>query len=263
MLTWTSAIRRLGQRSSIHTVNPLELLTCRWFLGAEKVTTENASRRQFLTGFFRPSRERSDGVASKDHSVASISTENCLAHTGSFCSTCSERCPENGALVVTVGKPRVVAECCTGCGDCILLCPALIPAISRVPYEPPARYVGEAGLPSDRVLERDLPELREGQLDLELLRGWFCDLERHTQCLHLQGRPPRGKPGPTQPLTPGVSLKALLNGTLRAVQARYQYEGVLWMDTVLPEAVVKASESGTKSTTSFRLIRVQPDMLPE
>jgi len=50
----------------------------------------------------------------------------CLALTGSFCSTCSERCPVPGAILVEAGRPRVDEQVCTGCGVCVGVCPAPI-----------------------------------------------------------------------------------------------------------------------------------------
>lgn len=48
----------------------------------------------------------------------------CLAWQGSFCSTCSERCPIEGAIVVESGHPCVVEARCNGCGLCVQACPA-------------------------------------------------------------------------------------------------------------------------------------------
>ncbi len=48
----------------------------------------------------------------------------CLAHAGSFCSTCAERCPVPGAIVLDAGRPRVQEELCDGCGVCVGVCPA-------------------------------------------------------------------------------------------------------------------------------------------
>jgi ferredoxin len=51
----------------------------------------------------------------------------CIAHTGEYCVICSERCPEK-AITEDISKgfptPRVLAERCTGCGLCLLKCPA-------------------------------------------------------------------------------------------------------------------------------------------
>lgn len=56
--------------------------------------------------------------------LALILDRFCLAHQGSFCTVCSERCPEPGAILVEQGKPRVDPDHCTGCRICREVCPA-------------------------------------------------------------------------------------------------------------------------------------------
>jgi len=63
----------------------------------------------------------------------------CLAWQGSFCSTCSERCPVEDAIVVELGRPRVVEERCNGCGLCVQVCPAPLNALEFLsPTQPQA-----------------------------------------------------------------------------------------------------------------------------
>ncbi|MFL5355258.1 4Fe-4S dicluster domain-containing protein [Archangium sp.] len=57
----------------------------------------------------------------------------CLAWQGSFCSTCSERCPVEGAISVDMGRPRVEASRCNGCGLCVQMCPAPLNALEFLP----------------------------------------------------------------------------------------------------------------------------------
>lgn len=84
--------------------------------------------------------------------VAWIQPMACLAHTGSFCTTCSERCPVPGAIEVKAGKPTIDPDICTGCGTCAWVCPAptnavvVMPLADR-PLPPPSRAQdhGEAG----------------------------------------------------------------------------------------------------------------------
>lgn len=57
----------------------------------------------------------------------------CLAHTGSFCTVCSERCPVPGAIEVRQGKPIIHESACTGCGVCVNVCPAPSKAILVMP----------------------------------------------------------------------------------------------------------------------------------
>lgn len=65
--------------------------------------------------------------------VAHIKTSDCLAHQGSFCSVCVERCPIEGAITVTAGKPKIQARLCTGCGICHHMCPSPWNAILVMP----------------------------------------------------------------------------------------------------------------------------------
>lgn len=67
---------------------------------------------------------------------ARIHADDCLAFTGSFCTVCSEQCPVSGAIEVREGKPRIIAEVCTGCGVCHHVCPAPINAVMLLPASP-------------------------------------------------------------------------------------------------------------------------------
>ncbi|HZH78172.1 MAG TPA: 4Fe-4S binding protein [Archangium sp.] len=57
----------------------------------------------------------------------------CLAWQGSFCSTCSERCPVEDAIVIELGRPRVLDARCNGCGLCVQVCPAPLNAFEFLP----------------------------------------------------------------------------------------------------------------------------------
>ncbi len=48
----------------------------------------------------------------------------CLAYQGGVCFTCSERCPEPGAITTNQGIPTVHADICTDCTIRHDLCPA-------------------------------------------------------------------------------------------------------------------------------------------
>lgn len=75
--------------------------------------------------------------------VAWIQTMACLAHTGSFCTVCSERCPVENAIEVRAGKPRIREDVCTGCGVCAAVCPAPVNAIVVMPLaDRPAETTG-------------------------------------------------------------------------------------------------------------------------
>ncbi len=79
------------------------------------------------------------GVLTADASLAmgtaSIRVPNCLAHQGTFCTVCSERCPVEGALEVVAGKPVVHEQTCTGCGVCQHVCPAPYNAVLILPRQ--------------------------------------------------------------------------------------------------------------------------------
>jgi ferredoxin len=69
--------------------------------------------------------------------VVSVRPQLCLAWQGSFCSTCVERCPVEGAIALDAGRPRVVAERCNGCGVCVRVCPAPVNAFELRPAGSP------------------------------------------------------------------------------------------------------------------------------
>ncbi len=59
-----------------------------------------------------------------------------MAYRELMCSTCYERCPEEGAIVIERGIPQVVADLCTGCSDCHDVCPAPTNAILMLAPRP-------------------------------------------------------------------------------------------------------------------------------
>lgn len=98
------------------------------------------SRRDFLGNFLKHVREDArtedppvvEVKGECEDRVAVIQGRFCLAYQNNFCSVCSERCPEEGAIVVEKGIPTVNADHCTGCGICSDLCPAPRNAILMV-----------------------------------------------------------------------------------------------------------------------------------
>lgn len=98
--------------------------------------SQSVSRRGLFRAFMRPlsrhleaaKASASAGEASPDAEplpkVAVIQGRFCLAYQGGMCFTCSERCPEPGAITTDKGIPTVHADLCTGCGLCHDLCPA-------------------------------------------------------------------------------------------------------------------------------------------
>ena len=66
-----------------------------------------------------------------------VRTHLCLAWQGSFCTTCVEQCPVEGAIALELGRPQVVPERCNGCGTCVRVCPAPLNAFELRPAEAP------------------------------------------------------------------------------------------------------------------------------
>ena len=96
------------------------------------------SRRAFLASVFTPWRlapasespaataaaAPAPPAAAPGSLVAIVQGRFCLAYQHSFCSSCVERCPVPGAIVLERGLPRVNAAACTGCRICHDVCPA-------------------------------------------------------------------------------------------------------------------------------------------
>jgi Na+-translocating ferredoxin:NAD+ oxidoreductase RNF subunit RnfB len=68
-----------------------------------------------------------------ENSVAVIQGKYCLAYEDIPCTTCHDRCPVEGAIVVEDGLPMVEPAVCTGCRVCKEVCPAPSEAILMVP----------------------------------------------------------------------------------------------------------------------------------
>ena len=81
--------------------------------------------------------------------LALILDRFCLAYQGSFCSVCSERCPETGAITVEQGKPRVNPDLCTGCRICHEVCPAPKNAVFLVARKPRQGMIARAVEPQN------------------------------------------------------------------------------------------------------------------
>jgi ferredoxin len=65
--------------------------------------------------------------------VVRLERARCIAWANAPCTICSERCPTPGAIVLDeLARPRVEPSACTGCGDCIQLCPAQVNAFEIV-----------------------------------------------------------------------------------------------------------------------------------
>jgi MinD superfamily P-loop ATPase len=74
-----------------------------------------------------------ESLSSDTPRVAKIHVADCLAHVGVFCSTCVERCPVPGAILLDGQVPVVDASACDGCGQCAAMCPSPGRAIRWLP----------------------------------------------------------------------------------------------------------------------------------
>jgi Na+-translocating ferredoxin:NAD+ oxidoreductase RNF subunit RnfB len=99
------------------------------------------SRRDWLRCFVPLKSDAPESESADVPKKAIIQGRHCLAYQRSFCSTCSERCPVEGAIKVERGVPQIVADACTGCGICFDVCPAPTNAILMMPVKGKARHV--------------------------------------------------------------------------------------------------------------------------
>ena len=88
--------------------------------------------------------ERSDITGTGNDRRAVIMGRHCLAYRHLICSTCYERCPEQGAIVRVQGLPRVITDKCTGCRVCHDVCPAPTNAVLMVTGRSGAHPIGAA-----------------------------------------------------------------------------------------------------------------------
>jgi MinD superfamily P-loop ATPase len=65
--------------------------------------------------------------------TARVTEQSCIAHHGTTCTVCSERCPVSGAITLADGKPTIHESICTGCGVCRYVCVAPENAILLMP----------------------------------------------------------------------------------------------------------------------------------
>ncbi|PQJ29299.1 hypothetical protein BSZ32_12900 [Rubritalea profundi] len=204
--------------------------------------------------FFKPLNKASGSLMNPDpvaetvkdeERVAIIQGRFCLAYQRSFCTTCSERCPEQGAIIVEMGVPRVVADQCTGCGICHDVCPA--PRNAVLMMAKPNKKMTD-NLMSSLSDGTELPELAQGVLDSETLDQLVVDIETCTELLEVIpkfGADSYVKEGEVIDLRTAISM--LTRGDLRGVQVRYKHEGSQWWDTLM------ATHQGV------RLVRIQHD----
>lgn len=105
-------------------------------------TPDELSRREFLRGGFlrgvlpAPPTATGNSASAKLPLVGPvrISPFDCLAHQGTTCSACRERCPVPGAIVLTGQRPQIDPALCTDCGICHDVCPAPRNAVLIMPH---------------------------------------------------------------------------------------------------------------------------------
>ncbi|GAB4194501.1 MAG: hypothetical protein Kow00105_08720 [Phycisphaeraceae bacterium] len=98
------------------------------------------SRRELLFGRLRAGLDKvrpPEEAGPDEPKTAVIQGRHCLAYRSLMCSTCFERCPEPGAIVIEQGIPQVVPDKCTGCGECRDVCPSPTNAILMLPARRP------------------------------------------------------------------------------------------------------------------------------
>lgn len=100
-------------------------------------SVKQQSRRDWLRCFVPLKSEEPKTVQAEDNrpKKAIIQGRHCLAYQRSFCSTCVERCPVEGAIKSEMGIPQIVVDHCTGCGICAEVCPAPTNAILMMPVK--------------------------------------------------------------------------------------------------------------------------------
>ncbi len=98
------------------------------------------SRRAFLTGSRRSSTASADAVPVAATAMVAVVDGGCLAARGVTCGTCADPCePRALRLRPLLGGralPLIDAAACTGCGDCLSVCP--VGALSLVPAASPS-----------------------------------------------------------------------------------------------------------------------------
>jgi ferredoxin len=85
----------------------------------------DCSRRELLKGLVSPEFwERSrKKVVLPDGVDILLDKDTCIAWGKGMCTRCEDVCEENALFFVGLMNPRVLADRCTLCGDCVPVCP--------------------------------------------------------------------------------------------------------------------------------------------
>ena len=104
---------------------------------------------------------------------------------------------------------------------------------------------------SDSDMAIGLPDLQQAELDADTIHALFRDIGTLTRVLEIIPKTSARSmvPESASNLTLNTAADALLNGSVRGVQVRYEFQGSQWWDSilVLPQA------------DKFRLVRIQHD----
>ena len=78
-----------------------------------------------------------DPATSPPWGIRALVGDGCLPANGVVCSSCREACPESAIRVPpgARGAATVDADCCTGCGACVGICPTGAITLAHAPVE--------------------------------------------------------------------------------------------------------------------------------
>ncbi|WP_052003113.1 4Fe-4S binding protein [Microvirga sp. BSC39] len=88
--------------------------------------TPDLKRRNFLLGGF---------AAEPSRPPVAVIGQSCFTFQGIACMSCRDACPTGAVrfeLAVGGARPRIIADACTGCGDCSQACPANAMSLSNI-----------------------------------------------------------------------------------------------------------------------------------
>lgn len=124
-----NAIHTLAGRVGLGAGTPVmvpDARACRWCAGFPCVTA------------CAPKALRVELVPTSRLGTVTVDVARCLPYRGPECGACAGLCPtEAPALTLRLGRPRIDAALCVGCGLCIPACPVRPSALALAPLEAP------------------------------------------------------------------------------------------------------------------------------